>query len=264
MDDIAKFNRKRWNDLVKADIVYSRPMLNLTQESALEVLDPYKVMGSVNGKNVLVLASGGGQQSAAFALLGAKVTVFDLSDEQLKRDKAAAVHYGHSIRIEQGDMRDLSRFADHSFDIVYQPYSINFIPDPVPVFQGVARIIRPGGLYRVDFANPIAISIDEDEWNNGYPLREIYQDGEMHFDNSDWEVWHDDGSMVKVPGPREFRHTLSHFINSLILHGFVILGIWEELSGDPQAKPGTWEHFKAVAPPWFHLWTKKVELPRVE
>ncbi len=257
MDDIAKFNRNRWNDLVKADIVYSRPFLDLTQESALQKLDDYHIMGPVKDKDVLVLASGGGQQSAAFAWLGARVTVFDLSDEQLKQDKAAADHYGYTIRIEQGDMRDLSCFADLSFDIVYQAYSINFIPDPLIVFQEVARVIRPGGLYRVDFANPFVMSVDENKWNNGYPLKDVYQDSETQYEDTSWDVWHADGSMEKVPGPREFRHTLSYFLNGLISHNFIIHGIWEELSGDPQAEPGTWEHFKAVAPPWFHVWTMK-------
>ena len=41
-------------------------------------------------------------------------------------------------------MRDLSRFDDDAFDFVWQPYSINFVPDYAPVFQGVARVLRPG------------------------------------------------------------------------------------------------------------------------
>jgi hypothetical protein len=50
---------------------------------------------------------------------------------------------------------------------------------------------------------------------------------------------------------------LSRFINGLITYNFTLLGIWEELSGDPQAEPGTWEHYIAVAPPWFKVWTRK-------
>ena len=33
-----------------------------------------------------------------------------------------------------------------------------------------------------------------------------------------------------------------------------LLGVWEESSGDPAAEPGTWEHLKAVAPPWLTFW----------
>jgi 2-polyprenyl-3-methyl-5-hydroxy-6-metoxy-1,4-benzoquinol methylase len=48
----------------------------------------------VKGKDVLCLASSGGQQSAAFGVLGANVTVFDLSENMLKKDVATAKHYG--------------------------------------------------------------------------------------------------------------------------------------------------------------------------
>ncbi|MET0647531.1 MAG: class I SAM-dependent methyltransferase [Pyrinomonadaceae bacterium] len=57
---------------------------------------------------MLCLAGGGGRESACFALLGAAVTVFDLSPEQLERDRLAAAHYGTHVETVRGDMRDLS------------------------------------------------------------------------------------------------------------------------------------------------------------
>ena len=51
------------------------------------------LMGRVRpGDRVLCLAGGGGQQSVIYSLLGADVTVFDLTPEQLDRDRAAARH----------------------------------------------------------------------------------------------------------------------------------------------------------------------------
>lgn len=38
---------------------------------------PAGLLADIDGKDVLCLASGGGQQSAVFSLLGAKVTVVD-------------------------------------------------------------------------------------------------------------------------------------------------------------------------------------------
>jgi SAM-dependent methyltransferase len=93
---------------------------------------------------VLCLASGGGQQSAAFALLGAYVTDFDLSVTQLERD---VDHYGVNIRIVRGDMRDLSCLERSAFDIVYQAYSIGFVPPVESVFREAANVIRPGSVY---------------------------------------------------------------------------------------------------------------------
>ena len=161
MDKISRFNRERWNALAAANIQYSRPLLALTPAEARVRLDPYGVMAPVAGKDVLCLASGGGQQSIAFALLGARTTVFDLSDAQLARDRQAAENHQVEITIEEGDMRDLSRFAANSFDLVWHAYSINFLPDPRPVLAEVARVLRPGGQYRVQWQNPFLAGVDE-------------------------------------------------------------------------------------------------------
>ena len=128
MDEIAQYNQARWKALVEADALFTRPKLNLNADSARRMIDSGGKLGDVAGKKVLCLASGGGQQSAAFALLGAIVTVFDLSDEQLEQDKKVAAHYGFEIKTVQGDMRNLSPFEKESFDIVYHAYSLNFVP----------------------------------------------------------------------------------------------------------------------------------------
>lgn len=255
MDEIAKYNKERWEALSNANVEYAQPFLHLDQKSAREVVDPQGIMGDVTDKDVLCLASGGGQQSAAFGLLGASITIFDISETQLQKDRQTAEHYNLSITTIQGDMRDLSCFADDSFDIVWHAYSINFVPDPRPVFIEVARILRWDGLYRVECHNPFSQPVDDIDWTDqGYPLKEIYADGEVHFDDPDWIIENPDGTSHRIKGPREFRHTLSTFMNNLIAQGFILLGVWEALSSDPNATPGSWEHFKSVAPPWLTFW----------
>jgi 2-polyprenyl-3-methyl-5-hydroxy-6-metoxy-1,4-benzoquinol methylase len=129
LDNVSNYNRERWNALVRANALFTRPALHLDATSARQKIDSEGLLGELTGKRVLCLAGGGGQQSAAFALLGARVTVYDLSDAQLERDREAAAHYGFSVETIQGDMRDLSHFADGAFDVVWHPYSINFVPD---------------------------------------------------------------------------------------------------------------------------------------
>ena len=45
----------------------------------------------------------------------------------------------------EGDMADLSVFADESFDLVFHPTSNLFVPDVRPVWREVYRVLRPGG-----------------------------------------------------------------------------------------------------------------------
>jgi phosphatidylethanolamine/phosphatidyl-N-methylethanolamine N-methyltransferase len=48
------------------------------------------------------------------------------------------------------DAADL-KFADDAFDIVYAPYLISVVPDPVKVAREMRRVCRPGG--RIIFLN---------------------------------------------------------------------------------------------------------------
>jgi SAM-dependent methyltransferase len=257
MDELAKFNIERWKALVEAEAVFTRPAFNLDARLAQEQLDPERRLGNVAGKDVLCLACGGGQQSVAFALLEANVTVFDLSEAQLRRDREAATHFGMDITILQGDMRDLSVLEETSFDIVYQAYSLGFVPNASVVFQQVARVLRPGGLYYFMCANPFFLGLGETDWNGtGYTLNRPYINGtEIRYEDQAW-VYDRSKLGASIQSPREFRHTLSALVSGLVEHGFVILHIsdYSNFSPDPCAEPSTWAHFVAIAPPWLSFW----------
>jgi ubiquinone/menaquinone biosynthesis C-methylase UbiE len=254
MDEISAFNQSKWDELAEKGVQYARPYFALSQADARRAVDPFHLLGDLTGKRVLCLASGGGQQTAAFHVLGAQVSVLDLSDVMLERDREVARHYNARIDIQQGDMRNLSRYPNRSFDVVWHAYSINFIPDPLPVFHEVARVLKPGGFYRIEFHNPFVAALDEATWNgSGYLLSQPYENG-SELQEGDWEFPDENGQMQKVPGPRSFRHTLSAVLNHNIGLGFQLLGLWEEIGQDANAAPGTWEHFIRVAPPWITLW----------
>jgi SAM-dependent methyltransferase len=179
---------------------------------------------------------------------------------QLERDRQAAEHHGLQVTTLQGDMRDLSAFADHTFDVVWQVYSINFVPSVEPVFREVARVLKPGGIYFVQFHNPFMQSLDNDAWNGeAYPLKGLYLDGEdMSHSFPHWDVEQPDGTTVRLAGPHEFRHTLSTVLNTLVNSGFILLGLWEWMRSDENPEPGSWAHFTQVAPPYLStFWRRK-------
>ncbi|MBI5032927.1 MAG: class I SAM-dependent methyltransferase [Chloroflexi bacterium] len=254
MDEIARYNIARWKALAQANALFTRPYLNLDAASARARIDPDGWLGELSGKAVLCLAGGGGQQSACFALLSATVTVVDLSEEQLEKDRQAAAHYRVNIQTHQGDMRDLSFLQANAFDIVWQPYSINFVPDARQVFAQVARVMRREGVYSFNCANPFVSGLTERDWNGeGYPLKQPYQDGmAIMYSDSSWVYQ----SGEAIPQPREYRHTLSTLVSGLIEQGFVIRHLSDstDFSSDPNAAPGTWEHFASIAPPWLTFW----------
>jgi len=259
MDDIARYNLKRWNALVEAGALWTRPWLKLDADSARKRLDAAGLLGDVHNQSVLCLASSGGQQAPAFALLGAQVTSFDLSDMQLRRDREAAAYYHVQIETIQGDMRDLSRFADDTFDIVWQPHSINFVPDAQAVFREVARVLRCAGLYYFGCANPFFIGLEEKDWNGeGYVLKHHYVDeAEFMSEDAQWVFHPNSMPQQAIHGVRQYRYTLSTIVNGLVEQGFVIQHVEDcaSVRPDANAAPGTWDHFVSVAPPWMSFWT---------
>lgn len=254
MDEIARYNIARWRSLAGANALFTRPYLDLDVAVARARVDPDGWLGDLSGKIVLCLAGGGGQQSACFALLGAMVTVVDLSQEQLRQDIETAAHYQFSIQTHQGDMRDLSFLDADTFDIVWQPYSINFVPNARQVFAQVARVLRSNGVYRFNCANPFVLGLSERDWNGeGYPLKQPYLEG-VAITCTDASWVHESGEAI--PQPREYRHALSTLINGLIEQDFEIRHVSDstDFGSDPNAPPGTWEHFTAIAPPWLTIW----------
>ena len=257
LDKLAETNRLRWNALAAANVVYSQPWLDLSPENAAARIDPVGVLGDLTGQRVLCLAASAGQQAVAFALLGAAVTVFDLSDVQLSRDRATAAHYGVSVATVQGDMRDLTAFAGASFDVVYQAYSINFVPSVSPVITEVARVLCPQGVYRLEWSNPFTQLADQDWTGNGYLLRHPYADGrEITAIYPNWTLNGNDGASQELPSPHEFVHALSTVINTLAANHFVILRCTEDCGSDPGAPAGAWPHFMSVAVPYLTLWSQ--------
>ena len=79
------------------------------------------------------------------------VTAIDLSEWMLERARTRVQRYNlRNVRLIQMDATEL-KFPDNSFDIVYAPYFISCVPDPIAVTREMRRVCRPGG--RLVFLN---------------------------------------------------------------------------------------------------------------
>ena len=92
------------------------------------------------------------------------VTGIDLSDSMLEKAREKVVEKGlRNCRVMEMDAAKMA-FPDESFDIVYAPYLISVVPDPVKVAQEMKRVCRQGGrvviLNHFKSSNPILSRIE--------------------------------------------------------------------------------------------------------
>ena len=100
-------------------------------------------MGDTAGQRILEVGVGTGLNLSLYQA-GTDVTGIAYSSEMLDRAGARVVREGLRPGVFQMDAADL-RFSDDSFDIVYAPYLISVVPDPVKVLLEMRRVCRPGG-----------------------------------------------------------------------------------------------------------------------
>ena len=107
-------------------------------------VDAIRRMGIKRGDHVLEVGVGTGINAALYPR-DCKVTGIDFSRSMLEKAHDRIARKGvRNVRLMEMDAADL-KFADDSFDVVYAPYVISVVPDPVAVTREMCRVCRPGG-----------------------------------------------------------------------------------------------------------------------
>lgn len=236
--DIVEYNRRAWDHEVEAGNPWTVPVSSeviaaaragqwtvlLTENKAV----PKDWFPPLAGADVLCLASGGGQQGPVLAAAGARVTVFDNSPAQLDRDRRVAERDGLSLRLVQGDMADLSAFADGSFDLVFHPVSNLFVPDVRAVWREAFRVLRPGGTLLAGFLNPdlFVFDLDAEEAGRLVVRHTLPYADETHLDAAELE------DRRRRLQPLEFSHTLADQLGGQLDAGFVLASMYEDRHRD--------------------------------
>ena len=107
-------------------------------------VDAIQRMKIKSGDRVLEVGVGTGINAALYPR-DCSVTGIDLSTKMLdKARRRIARKDVHNVRLLEMDATNL-RFPDGIFDVVYAPYVISVVPDPVAVAREMLRVCRPGG-----------------------------------------------------------------------------------------------------------------------
>lgn len=234
IEDVRAYNRQAWDAMARAGNQWTRPVTS-EQVAAARAGDwsviltptlpvPRAWFGELAGARVLGLASGGGQQGPLLAAAGAQVTIFDNSPAQLGQDRLVADRDGLELVTVEGDMRDLSAFADGSFDLIFHPCSNSFVPDIAPVWREAFRVLAPGGALLAGLVNPVVYTADLALEREGIMQMKYaipYSDVALA----------DDPEIAKLRAdgyPLAFGHTLEDQLGGQCAAGFAIVGLYED------------------------------------
>ncbi len=237
--DIAAHNAQAWDLQVKKNSPWTVPVCHEEVEAAraglfsilLTAKEPVPrdwFPKDLSGVRILCLASGGGQQGPILSAAGADVTVLDNSLAQLAQDRLVAQREKLPLKTVRGDMRDLSCFAAGAFDLVFCPVSVTYIPEVQPVFDGVFRVLRPGGSFLLGATNPFVYLFNGADWDQN----RFTVSNQLPFCSLDEMTPEEVSQALREKQTIQYSHTLESLIGGQTAAGFSITGFYEDVDDD--------------------------------
>lgn len=196
------------------------PQIRLTTSKII----PQEWLEKMKGKKVLALASGGGQQVPLLAAYGSHVTSLDISEKQIEQDRIALKKYSLTAETVVASMLSLP-FENESFDVVFNPISLNFVEDLKRAYCEMSRVLKSSGTLMIGIANPVLYLFDEKKQDRKLKVKYTLPFSSLT-SLSKKEIEKKERNRDTL----EFSHTLSSILGLLIEMGFVIDGFYTDVA----------------------------------
>jgi SAM-dependent methyltransferase len=174
----------------------------------------------VEGKDIIEIGCGGGQNAIVLAKWGARSVGLDISEEQIKYASRLARKQNVTVPFRVGNMQDMNVFSEESFDVVLSSCAIGYAENLGQVFNEAFRILRKDGLFVFCVMHPIAL--------RGrlvrYGGRRYWGLGNYFYKGRRLWKWKFKGKVAEFYG---YGRTFEDYLNPLITSGFVITKILE-------------------------------------
>ena len=195
------------------------------------------------GVKVANICGSCGKKAIPLALLGAKVTVFDISEANKKYAVETAEAAGVDIGYEVCDIMkiDMDKYAG-AFDVVFMEGGILHYFHDIDAFMSIMNgLLEPGGKMICSDFHPftkIADILGLEQPTMSYFSTDIFEGEMAHARFYDEEV------RKQIPKCHYRKYTISEIINSIIGNGFILERFDEHPSWENEKLPG---EFTAIA-----------------
>ena len=184
-----------------------------------------------------------GKKAIPFALLGADVTIFDISEGNKKYAMEVVEEANVDITYEVGDVLeiDLGKYSE-KFDVVFMEGGIlHYFHDIDEFMKIMNKLLKTDGKIICSDFHPftkISDILNLQQPTMSYFSKEVFE-GEMAHAR-----FYEDEIRVKIPKCSYRKYTISEIINSLIDSGFVLEKFDEHPAWENEMLPG---EFTAIA-----------------
>jgi SAM-dependent methyltransferase len=177
-------------------------------------------VGDVHGKTLLHLQCHFGIDTLSWARLGASVTGADFSPKAIALATRLASDVGLEARFVESNVYDLPERLDGTFDVVYTSRGVlGWLPDIRGWAQVVSHFVKPGGIFFINEAHPVAWALGEEQ-----PVAFRY----AYWEHGDPQVFDVEGSYadpnahVKTEKEYGWNHGLGEIVTALVDAGLTI------------------------------------------
>jgi SAM-dependent methyltransferase len=245
-------NRAAWDRLAKQQNRLAKPARDEDFANPLQFVDAAGWLGpDITNQRILCLAAGGGRHGPLYAAAGADVTVVDISPNMLALDETVARKRNLRLRTIEASMDDLSQLATNLFDVVIHPVSTCYVPNVVPVYREIARVLKAGGLYISQHKQPTSLQatlapvdgkfqIDHHYYSQS-PLRPVAKP-----------------NLIREEGTLEYVHRWEQLLGEMCRAGLVIEDVLEPLHAQPEADPDSFEYRCQFIAPYIRVKARRI------
>ena len=248
MRDYSRQNKKAWE--YSAYEFWTRTAGTPAERAEKDAENPEGMLrryagyfDSYRGVRVANICGSCGKKAVPLALLGAEVTVFDISEDNrryaVETAEAAHTHIDYVV----GDVLeiDLGEYGGY-FDVVFMEGGIlHYFHDIDEFMRMMHSLLKPGGKMICSDFHPFTKINDSLKLGTpvmNYFSTEIYEAEMAH------ARFYDDETRGKMPKCRLRKYTVSEIINGIIRNGFRLARFDEHPAWEDDSLPG---EFTAVA-----------------
>ncbi len=215
----------------RADKIIQNPVENLGRYAAY--FDSYKEIRVAN------ICGSCGKKAVPLAVLGAQVTVFDISQDNQKYALELAEAAGVSINYVLGDVLEIdSKKYGNTFDIVFMEGGIlHYFHDIGEFMKKMFSLLKPGGKMICSDFHPLTKIMDVLNFEQELPEEGYFSERIMEYEVAHARFYEPE-IRKKMPRCSCRKYTMSEIVNAAIESGFVLKRLDEHPAWTNPKLPG--------------------------